>query len=778
MNKTLTKITAMAMAVAVALSFSSCEKKKEVLASKENIFSSQKIAIPEGLDYLNNIFYANDSICILGEKSRKEGEGENTVYINETVMQIVDMEGNLVNEKVISNDSNRYIYSVNIDNNGNMVTLENCFFWNEETGESNEENYVVKYDGEGNVVSEINLDKASEAVKKETGSDWFSVYNFVMADDGTLVLNCDNLIVVADKDGTIKFLIKNDFGENSWMDSIYKTGDGRVFAVVTVSEQKNDEYRSESKLCEIDFASQKFGAEYAYNQTGAIMNGNNKYDLLISRDSGLYGYDIEDGKAEIIIDWLKSGIDTTALNNRSTAVLDDGRILCVTYDYNYEGGGAISWSGGKQIINMLTPIDPETLPDKKLVKLYAMFLDAGIRRQVAEFNKMNQEYEIEITSYDEFSANSYSDAVTKLNNDMISGNLPDILIINDSLPVDSYISKGLFADLYEFMDKDETINREDYLENVFKAYEVGGKLYQLITSFNIETVVGKTSQVGDTQGWTMDEFIEFVDTYPDISVFGSEMVRDGFFLSAITHCYENFIDVETGKCTFNSDEFVKILEFATRFPKEIDSSIYEDPNYWQESETAYRNGKTLLNMYYMNTFTGIRELELGTFGEPVTLKGYPGAEGNGSVILAYNGIAITSKAANPDGAWEFVKYFLSDEYQDHFTYEFPIKLSSLEKQMEKAKEKPYYIDENGDKIEYDNKFWIGDQEIDIGVNTDEDNQRVLDYIKSVTTVGHYDENIFKIINEEAGAFFEGQKSAKEVADIIQNRVSTYIAENM
>lgn len=34
-----------------------------------------------------------------------------------------------------------------------------------------------------------------------------------------------------------------------------------------------------------------------------------------------------------------------------------------------------------------------------------------------------------------------------------------------------------------------------------------------------------------------------------------------------------------------------------------------------------------------------------------------------------------------------------------------------------------------------------------------------------------------IISDETGAYFSGQKSAKEVADIVQNRVSNYVNEN-
>ena len=59
---------------------------------------------------------------------------------------------------------------------------------------------------------------------------------------------------------------------------------------------------------------------------------------------------------------------------------------------------------------------------------------------------------------------------------------------------------------------------------------------------------------------------------------------------------------------------------------------------------------------------------------------------------------------------------------------------------------------------------MGGQEIKIGVNTDEDNRRMMDFIKSVDNVFRYDTDISKIINEEVPAYFSGQKTDK--SDII------------
>ena len=193
---------------------------------------------------------------------------------------------------------------------------------------------------------------------------------------------------------------------------------------------------------------------------------------------------------------------------------------------------------------------------------------------------------------------------------------------------------------------------------------------------------------------------------------------------------------------------------------------------------AYRDNKTILKQEYIYDFTVLKQDEAAYFGEPVTFIGVPSDNGNGSMIQVNTSMAITAKAKNPDGAWEFVRYFFTEEYQSKIEDSFPILESAYPALMEKAKEKPYYTDsETGEKVEYDNTYWIANQEVNIGVNTDEDNQRMMNFIKSVSGKYSYDQEIMKIVNEEAASFYSDQKSVDEAASIIQNRVSTYISES-
>ena len=47
----------------------------------------------------------------------------------------------------------------------------------------------------------------------------------------------------------------------------------------------------------------------------------------------------------------------------------------------------------------------------------------------------------------------------------------------------------------------------------------------------------------------------------------------------------------------------------------------------------------------------------------------------------------------------------------------------------------------------------------------------------MTNVYRTDSSLMDIVNEEAGAFFAGQKQASEVSALIQSRVQIYISES-
>ena len=91
--------------------------------------------------------------------------------------------------------------------------------------------------------------------------------------------------------------------------------------------------------------------------------------------------------------------------------------------------------------------------------------------------------------------------------------------------------------------------------------------------------------------------------------------------------------------------------------------------------------------------------------------------------------------------------------------------------------KPYYLDENGEKVEYDRTYWLGGMEVPIPLLSDEEEDLVTDFLAGCDRRVYDNGTVINIINEEAAAFFEGQKSAEDVAAIIQSRAQIYVHEN-
>lgn len=86
------------------------------------------------------------------------------------------------------------------------------------------------------------------------------------------------------------------------------------------------------------------------------------------------------------------------------------------------------------------------------------------------FSLDNKTYDIEIIDYGSYGGDDYIDGLNRLNTDIISGNMPDMLLLN-GMPYESYARKGLFVDLYTM------INKDKLFPGLLSAMETDGRLY-------------------------------------------------------------------------------------------------------------------------------------------------------------------------------------------------------------------------------------------------------------------------------------------------------------
>ena len=343
--------------------------------------------------------------------------------------------------------------------------------------------------------------------------------------------------------------------------------------------------------------------------------------------------------------------------------------------------------------------------------------------------------------------------------------------------MDNYVAKGLLADISKLISKDEELSQTEFLQNVWDAYSVNGKLYYVIPRFAVVTMAAKTELVGDGSDWSMEKLKSVLAGMGENAQAIGEVSRDDFMNLAMQFCGSDFIDVETGKCNFNSDDFIAMMEFAKTLPEEFNWDEVGD-DYWSSYESQYRDNRTLLMQTYIGDFNNLAYQLNGYMGGEFTFVGFPTQTGNGAYISAYDTMVLSAKSKVLDGAWEFVRYYLTDEYQGELSYGLPVnKKIYLEKSVQATK-RPTYTDwETKEEVEYDQTMYINGEDIIIPPLSEEQLKQVLDYMETVDTKYYYNESVLNIINEEMGSFYSGQKSAADAATIIQSRVQLYVDES-
>ena len=102
----------------------------------------------------------------------------------------------------------------------------------------------------------------------------------------------------------------------------------------------------------------------------------------------------------------------------------------------------------------------------------------------------------------------------------------------------------------------------------------------------------------------------------------------------------------------------------------------------------------------------------------------------------------------------------------------------IEQQAKQITQKPYYLDGNGEKVEYDDYIWLGEEQIVMEPASEAEAQRWVDFILSVDQKANFNyEDAMEIISEEAEGYFSGDRKIEDVMSNIQSRMSIFTSVN-
>lgn len=190
---------------------------------------------------------------------------------------------------------------------------------------------------------------------------------------------------------------------------------------------------------------------------------------------------------------LVSTLDGTNLTNAgmipiASASLDDGS-FCV--EYLLPG-------------NMLEPCaiyhyaKQVEAKEKKELVLYTLYENTGIEQAVASFRDVNPNVNITVrTGIVAGSEITPEDAIRSLNADIVSGNAPDLILL-DGLPYERMAKEGYLANLGEMVDS-LTVSGK-YFDNVIRSVNVDDDCYGIPTRLSLPGLVGSSDAIAAIDG--------------------------------------------------------------------------------------------------------------------------------------------------------------------------------------------------------------------------------------------------------------------------------------
>lgn len=399
-------------------------------------------------------------------------------------------------------------------------------------------------------------------------------------------------------------------------------------------------------------------------------------------------------------------------------------------------------------------------------------------------------------------AQGRTDYINKVNTSLMSGEGADILAM-DVLPFHKYADGGQIENLASYMEADPDFNREDYRQNILDAIAYKGGTWLLPLDYTFEYYAydstllagGEAAGFGTDKAFTAEQLIDVAAPSFD----GSSKLFNvteytpkggvGMFNRLLAENYASFADVENKKADFTGGGFVELLNAVKEYAEKgyIPQSVMgkQDAGQimggkMQEPTTRYyykpKNNFSLTQQYNKNSG---RKVVMFTAGAEIGIEDDDkvagiAADKNGNVPFEFGqAYGINSNSKNKQTAWAFLKFLLGEDMQlstNLSMASLPLHNAAREKKAELVLSGAFI---NGGMFK-DGK----------NVELDSVQQDVLDNYKNaveqlsglINTYNVRDSIVDDMISSETRYFFSGEKSADEVAQVLQSKVDLYLNE--
>ena len=466
--------------------------------------------------------------------------------------------------------------------------------------------------------------------------------------------------------------------------------------------------------------------------------------LLTDGEGGLAICCVSAGRAEV---WL----------------LTDGEKF-LTADWE-ENPGQPESSGEPESSEQPVAVERETL------RMADLYCGSGIVEAVQLWGARSARYQIQAETAAVGQDQDREAIRTRTLADITSGNGPEILVVSED---DLYMlaEKGALMDLSELVPEDI---QEQLLPGVRGLGTVDGVWVGLCWKPTI-SLEFTSDELWSGESWTVSDILKLAEEREELEwiyglrdlTFEPQNYEDSFdysedsesllYLLVLSSLGDSpYLDLENGTGYFDGEEFIRVLEFCKRYGQRT------GPKDGEEREAMLREGRmlvmgsSLFAGYYSYANLRVRLSDC----HPV---GYPSETGSGNYIsTGYGYLAVNANATNLEAVKECIAYL----------YSYDTQMNSSTVRRDVANDQIVYDEIQGGMVMLIKGSQMNPDQSPDGTSFKEE---YLDLLERLEPQPYCPQAIKDIVVEECSQFFDGGRSAKETAKVIQRRVQLYLDE--
>ena len=681
-----------------------------------------KWELPENIRLIDTFFIGDKLFCSDGDLNMiEEGEEGGISVYSLTDKKTVEIEFSKI-EKLINDELGSYSYMY-IDklyegDDGRLYILAEAADVN-----NNYISFILKNNYEDETIEAMRL--SADMPERNNPRQLNLAQDFVVTADGYYYVRDYQGLNIVDHDGNVTQLA----GVN-----------GRVFSYDS-SAWYSAYYADDYGIFRIDEKGNVIERKFSF-PLGDIL-GSVAGRIFVKGESGILVYDVEKETTDTLFRW--TDVDTVSNDVTNVYLIDDSCIAVMYNDKSDETGTTY----GYEFVGRVSRADI-TEEDREELVIGCMYTPVLLERNIVEFNKSQQKYHVSIRAYNDRSNELTTDeATTRLHLDLASGNAPDMLNLQ-YLDIYNLVDKGVIDDLRPYFDRDTEIDIQDYVESVVEAFTIDGVLTSVPPEYCIYSYFVNAGMADEGAGWTIEDVAECLNKNPD-SVLSSYWPKEYGLKCILTYSVDAFIDEDNGTCDFTTETFDALLDIIGQLPDEGDYYLTADKT-------------SLITDMALVGFERMQEI-YAQYGDDIIIKGYVTADGRPcNSIQTSDAYSIVSTSDCKEGAWEFIKFSLTNNYSTDFS-------SNKQKLKEMIDEELAHAGE-----EKRSTFYTEQGPVNHHYATQEEIDVVMSLIDNVELYMPANSEIINIMLDEMESYFAGGKSKEATVAVIQDRVQLYLDE--